>query len=85
MTLNLDWSPAAERDLRRLDHQTQVRVRQALYRFVSEGHGDVARLRGRQHEWRLRVGDVRVLFIHVPDANMLRVLRVLPRGRAYRD
>ena len=60
--------------------------------------GDVRRLRGAPEEYRLRVGDWRVRFtvrvvvesvpppaarevtVHVVD-----VLRVLPRGRAYRD
>ncbi len=60
--------------------------------------GDVRRLRGALEEYRLRIGDWRVRFtvrvvvepvsppatgevtVHVVD-----VLRVLPRGRAYRD
>lgn len=34
-------------------------------------------------EWRLRVGDVRVRFAYIPDDDVILVLRVLPRGKAY--
>ena len=60
--------------------------------------GDVRRLRGAPEEYRLRVGDWRVRFTVrvvvepvLPPAtgevtvHVLDILRVLPRGRAYRD
>ena len=36
-------------------------------------------------QWRLRVGDWRVRFSRDPGSRTILVLRVLPRGRAYRD
>jgi mRNA interferase RelE/StbE len=36
-------------------------------------------------EWRLRVGDWRVRFDRDDEARVIVVLRVLPRGRAYRE
>ncbi len=36
-------------------------------------------------EWRLRVGDWRVRFTREQASRTVYVLRVLPRGRAYRD
>jgi mRNA-degrading endonuclease RelE of RelBE toxin-antitoxin system len=36
-------------------------------------------------EWRLRVGDWRVRFDRDDEAQAIVVLRVLPRGRAYRE
>ena len=60
--------------------------------------GDVRRLRGSSEEYRLRIGDWRVRFtvrlvvepMPPPDSgevivHVVDVLRVLPRGRAYRD
>jgi mRNA interferase RelE/StbE len=47
--------------------------------------GDVVRLADVQDEWRLRVGDWRVRFTRDRDTGVIQVLRVLPRGRAYRD
>lgn len=40
---------------------------------------------GRDDEWRLRVGDWRVRFTRNSDTRTVLILRVLPRGRAYRD
>jgi mRNA interferase RelE/StbE len=79
------WAPAAEKDLRRLDRSTQERVRQALVRLAETGWGDVRRLQGVEDEFRLRVGDWRVRFRFDDATGALDVLRVLPRGRAYRD
>jgi hypothetical protein len=46
----------------------------------------VMRLRGVEPpEWRLRVGDWRVRFQYDHPAQTIRVLRALPRGRAYPD
>jgi len=75
----------ARRDFKRLDPPTQQRVLVALERLIGEPPaGDVVRLAGAE-EWRLRVGDWRVRFERDPGAHIIYVLRVLPRGRAYRD
>jgi mRNA-degrading endonuclease RelE of RelBE toxin-antitoxin system len=34
-------------------------------------------------EWRLRVGEVRVRYAYVEQDDVILVLRVLPRGKAY--
>ena len=44
MSRVLEWTPAAERDLRRIDPQVRERIRQAVYRLVDTGHGDVRRV-----------------------------------------
>lgn len=81
----VEFTPRAMRDMRRLDPPVRRRVYDALDRLVSEHPtGDVIRLKG-SAEWRLRVGDWRVLFGRYPEAGVIRILRVLPRGRAYRD
>jgi mRNA interferase RelE/StbE len=81
----IHWTPAAEKDLRRLDPPTRERVRQALARLAATGQGDVRRLQGLADEYRLRVGHWRVRFRFEAASGALDVLRVLPRGRAYRD
>ena len=81
-----DWvfTARARRDFRRADPQVRRRIIEALDRLVSDPQGsDVKKLVGRQDEWRLRVGDWRVRFTR--EAGTIYVLRVLPRGRAYRD
>jgi mRNA interferase RelE/StbE len=79
------FTPRAKRDLRRLDQPVQRRVIDALDRLVGDPPaGDVVKLTGPDDEWRLRVGDWRVRFQRDADG-LIYVLRVLPRGRAYRD
>jgi mRNA interferase RelE/StbE len=75
---------SAQRDLRRLDRPVATRILDALSRLADTGQGNVTRLRGVSEEWRLRVGDWRVRFRYDHSARMLEVLRILPRGQAYR-
>jgi mRNA interferase RelE/StbE len=73
----------ARRDVRRIDAPAAQRVIKAIDEYARSEHGDVKRLRGTT-ELRLRVGDWRVRFELDHVAGVMRVLRVLPRGRAYR-
>jgi mRNA-degrading endonuclease RelE of RelBE toxin-antitoxin system len=63
----------------------------ARYVFAPRARRDLRRLdppmqrRVVEDEWRLRVGDWRVRFTRERDTGVIQVLRVLPRGRAYRD
>ena len=84
MSTRLVWTEHSPDDLRNIDAQTRNRIVTAVERLAATGHGDVRRLEGAIREWRLRVGDWRVRFSHEPDQSTLTVLRVLPRGRAYR-
>jgi mRNA interferase RelE/StbE len=84
MSRALEWTPAAERDLRRMDPPVRERIRQAVYRLADTGQGDVVRLRGVAREWRLRVGGWRVRFTEDPSGQTMIILRVQPRGGAYR-
>ena len=82
----VELTRAAQRDLRRLDPPIRARVINALDGLTSEPPvGDVRRLTGLSDEWRLRVGDWRIRFTRHAETRTVQVLRVLPRGRAYRD
>ena len=80
----LHYANSARKDLRRLDPPVRTRIVTALERLASQGAQDsgLVRLRGRP-ELRLRVGDWRVLVELDAPSHMIRVKRVLPRGRAY--
>ncbi|MGI8552023.1 MAG: type II toxin-antitoxin system RelE family toxin [Dehalococcoidia bacterium] len=85
-TWNYIITPRARRDLERLAAQDRRRIFDALDHYVSDpGWGDIRKLRGKEDEWRLRVGELRVRFERDDQARIVNVLRVLPRGRAYRD
>lgn len=76
--------PQARRDMRRLDRTVRQRIFDALDLLVAERRGDVAKLHGSDYEWRLRVGNYRIRFQRDSRSLTIVVLRVLPRGRAYR-
>lgn len=84
---HVEIAPSARRDIKRLDRPVQARIIEALEGLRAEpAQGDIQRLTGIDPpEWRLRVGDWRVRFVREQDTRTVRILRVLPRGRAYRD
>jgi mRNA interferase RelE/StbE len=87
--LSARWSyvlaDPARRDLRRSDQTVRNRILAALDRFVDSGVGDVRKLAGREAEWRLRVGDYRVLFERDAERHVIVVLRVRHRQEAYSE
>jgi len=73
----------ARKDLRNLDPPVRRRVTDAIRRLANEDDAlDVQPLRGTGGQ-RLRVGAWRVIFDRDVEAQVIVVLRVLPRGRAY--
>lgn len=80
------FAARARRDFKRLDPPVQRRIVAALDRLADiPPRGDVVKLSGTDDEWRLRVGDWRVRFTRDRQRRVIQVLRVLPRGRAYRE
>jgi mRNA interferase RelE/StbE len=81
----IEITAPARRDLRRLDPHIQRRVIANLRALVADPPvGHLVKLQGTD-EHRLRVGDWRVRVRLAPEEATVYVLRVLPRGRAYRD
>jgi mRNA interferase RelE/StbE len=79
------FTARAGRDFKRLDRPVQRRVVDALDRLTDDPPaGDVVKLVNTD-EWRLRVGDWRVRFTRDVETGVVYVVRVLPRGRAYRE
>lgn len=86
MSFRVRFSPPARRDLKRLDPPVRARVVTSTEHYAKTGRGDVTRLTGEDPpEYRLRVGGWRVRFLLDYAAQELYVLRVLPRGKAYRS
>jgi mRNA-degrading endonuclease RelE of RelBE toxin-antitoxin system len=81
------WTARTQDDLIRLDARLRDRVETEVTRFSTTCHSDVKRLQGRADEWRLQVGNIRVLFRYDADTDVITItiLRVLPRDRADRD
>jgi mRNA-degrading endonuclease RelE of RelBE toxin-antitoxin system len=84
---SIGFTGRGKRDMARLDPQIRRRIAQALDRLAGnpdEATG-VRRLAGRagDSDFRIRVGDWRVIFETDRAHRQVIVHRILPRGRAY--
>ena len=88
MTREVIWQRRALAELASLtrrDRRSAQRISQAVDRYAEHGHGDVRKLAGLHDQYRLRVGDFRVIFRFENDQLVIVVLRVRNRREAYRD
>jgi len=74
------YSKQAAKVLNSLDKPTKHRIREGVGRIPD---GDIKPLRGSDGDYRLRVGDWRILFTY-QDENTVRVKKIVPRGGAYK-
>ena len=75
----------ARRDPKKLPQVVANRVLDAVERPIPRpGLGDIKKLRGRGAEYRLRVGDHRVIFEVLEDKRVVSVTTVRDRRDAYR-
>lgn len=74
------------KELKHLTPKDQSRIRAAVDALAGGlGTGDIKKLQGRENEWRLRVGNWRVIFRPEFSSKVIFILHVHPRGRAYRE
>jgi len=83
MNYTVGLKPRAVKDLRRIQKQDASRIADALDRLEADLTGDVKRLTNFTPEYRLRVGQFRVLFEIEHDKNIV-VYRIIHRREAYR-
>jgi mRNA interferase RelE/StbE len=76
---------SAEKDLRKLPLVTRSRVADALRNFANDPRPVGSRkLAGTKHDWRIRVGDYRVIYEIADAAKFVRVYRIRHRREVYR-
>jgi mRNA interferase RelE/StbE len=83
MRYEVELKPRARKDLRRIAKPDAARVVDALEELEDNLAGDVRHLTDFTPEYRLRVGDYRVLF-EIEQTNRVVVYRVRHRREAYR-
>ena len=85
MSWRIDWRSRAQSDLAALTPPVRRRVLEAINRLAETGYGNVRQLQGRgDPEWRLRVGDWRVILTFDYPSNTFAVMRVQHRRDVYR-
>lgn len=77
------WSGKSQSQLNAIDRQTALGILHAIDEFLTTGVGDVKKLRPPRDEFRLRVGDYRVIFLS-SGAHSIEILAVKHRKDAYR-
>lgn len=85
MAYRVELSPAATRELRKLDPAARRRIQAMVQLLADEPRPPVAtRLIGGGGEWRVRAGDYRVLYAIEDDVLLVLVIRVGHRREVYR-
>ena len=80
--MSLEFKPRAEKDLSSLPKADQSRILQKIELLQHGLTGDIKRLTNFTPEYRLRVGDYRILF-EILEGSLI-VYRILHRRDAYR-
>jgi len=88
MSWKIEVKPTAEKSYLKLDKKTKKRIRKALKELEQKEnpfiHYNVKPLTGQlQGDYRLRVGDWRLLFTPGKNEKIIHIYAILPRGGAY--
>ena len=85
MRWGVEWRPRSASDLAALEPRTRQRVVDSIERMAADRRWDrLKKLEGRNAEWRMRVGDWRVILTFDYPNSTIIVWRVLHRREAYR-
>ena len=80
MHIKIQYTKIAVKHIELLDKPSKLRIKSAIEKIP---FGDIKKLKGFQNEYRLRVGNLRVLFSMEND--IITIRDVLPRGQAYKN
>ena len=76
--LQIRYKKKAVKYINSCDKDTKNRLKNAIEKLP---FGDIKKLAGFENEYRLRIGDLRVLF--TKENNIITINDILPRGQAY--
>ena len=86
MIYEIEFKPAAWRELSRLERDLQERVAVAIDALAANSRPPGSRkLRGASDLYRIRIGDYRVLYAMNEETASLLIVRIRHRGTAYRN
>lgn len=77
--MRIEFEKEAAKYISKMDKPTKQRIKKAIEKLPA---GDVKKLQGYSEEYRLRVGDLRILFSVNEDIIIIK--DVLPRGQVYK-
>ena len=77
--MRIEYTKQAVKYINGTDKPTKRRLKEAIEKIPS---GDIKKLQGIDNGYRLRVGDLRVLF--TLEENVIYIEKILPRGEVYK-
>ncbi len=83
MKYAVELKPRAVKDLQRIQKRDASRIADAIDRLGDDLSGDVKRLTNFSLEYRLRIGQYRILF-EIEEQNRIIIYRIVHRREAYR-
>lgn len=85
MIYKVEFARSAQKEIKKLHPRISKQVTQAIHRLgTNPRKGDVRPMTGSK-SWRLRVGEYRVVYDIHDDRLVILIIRVRPRGSAYRN
>lgn len=81
MKYDIQYDKRCLKYLKRLDKNTQLRIIKAINSLPD---GDVKKLQGNTEDYRLRVGDYRIVFSKDDERLFIYVIIIAPRGDVYK-
>lgn len=81
MNYNIQYDKSCFKYLKRTDKNTQLRILKAINDLPN---GDVKKLQGNNEDYRLRVGDYRIIFTKDDERLLIYVIEIAPRGDIYK-
>ena len=77
--MRIEYEKEAAKHIGKMDRPTKQRLKIAIEKLPA---GDVKKLQGIKDDYRLRLGDLRVIFSVINDTIIIK--DVLPRGQVYK-
>lgn len=84
MRYEIDFKPRAIKDLKSIDKKEVKRIIEKIEKLSNDLSGDVKRLTNFTPEYRLRIGNYRVLF-EIVEKNNIIIYRIRHRKDVYRE
>ncbi|WP_052298666.1 type II toxin-antitoxin system RelE family toxin [Syntrophobotulus glycolicus] len=81
MKYRIEYEKSCVKYLKKLDKNTQIRIINAINQLP---FGDIKRLQGSTEDYRLRVGQYRVIFSRYEEELLVKIIQISPRGQIYK-
>jgi len=86
MNYTIQFKPQADRDLLKISPPTKQRILKKIAELALNPYQlGTQKLKGRKKQYRVRVGDYRILYEIFDDRLIVYVIRIAPRDTIYRD